>query len=115
MQKQRFVVEDADISQMSQFEIEDGRPVFSTPLRASFRQRRPRTMIEGVRTPIKAVEGKRWSNIELAQLQDESYVTRVNDRSQVPEGIDPSMVAVWSQFVNYEATIPEISPSIPVS
>ena len=31
------------------------------------------------------------------------------ERSEVPSGIDPSMVAVWSQFIDYEATVPELS------
>ena len=31
------------------------------------------------------------------------------DRSEVPSGIDPSMVAVWSQFIDYEATMPELT------
>ena len=31
------------------------------------------------------------------------------ERSEVPSGIDPSMVAVWSQFIDYEATLPELT------
>ena len=31
------------------------------------------------------------------------------ERSEVPSGIAPSMVAVWSQFLDYEATVPELS------
>ena len=44
----------ADISRLSELGMEDGAvPVFSTPVRASFRSRRPRTSIEGARTPSK--------------------------------------------------------------
>ena len=53
--RRRTVVESAaDISRLSELGMEDGAvPAFSTPVRASFRSRRPRTSIEGARTPSK--------------------------------------------------------------
>ena len=32
---------------------------------------------------------------------------RINNLSQVPVGIDPSMIAVWSQLADFEADLPE--------
>ena len=40
---------------------------------------------------------------------DRSSVIHLCERSEVPSGIDPSMVAVWSQFIDYEATMPELT------
>ena len=55
LRRNMTVVESAaDISRLSEFGMEDGAaPAFSTPVRASFRSRRPRTSIEGARTPSK--------------------------------------------------------------
>jgi hypothetical protein len=117
--KRRMIVESAaDVSQLSEFGVEDGVPVFSTPVRASFRSRRPRTSIEGARTPSKVESrlrlremksrsqernrnggNKRWSNLELEAERSTCNESSINfnDRSDVPSGIEPSLVAVWSQ------------------
>lgn len=109
-----------DLSQ----EADSAAPVFSTPVRASFRRRsklqQPMTSIhlEDAKTPMKR-EGKtrlkefknrRWSaHADLhADLSRVSY-GRVIERSDIPEDIDPSMVAQWSQFLNYEPSIPQLS------
>ena len=122
-------------------EVDEARNdfVFSTPVRASFR-RRPKTMItlEEAKTPSKidsrtrlreTKSKRRWSNLELAENRFQpplprtgahdiseisNYVPEINDRSDIPSGIEPSLVAVWSQFLNYEATLPtlETTPSI---
>ena len=56
----------------------------------------------------------RWSNIELEDRMrngggNNEWSLNLCERSEVPSGIDPSMVAVWSQFIDYEATVPELS------
>ncbi len=88
-------------------------PAFSTPVRASFRSRdprpRPRTSIEGARTPSKVESRLRLREMkarsqERNQQQRWSGV-RVHDRSEIPSGIEPSLVAVWSQFLDYEASV----------
>ena len=117
----RLNANSADTSQLS-LQQDDGIPVFSTPVRASFR-RRPRTMIEEAKTPSKVDSrlrlremksrsaernNRRWSNLELEQQQihqqQSTYVPSVYERSDIPTGIDPSLVAVWSRFLDYEAT-----------
>ncbi len=123
------VENDIDISRLSEFEIDGGgrAPAFSTPVRASFRQRNHavRSMIESARTPIKA-EGGRTRPREVKRNTDERqrrcrssdashYEPNIHDRSEVPSTIDPSMVAVWSRFLNYEATVPELSSLGPLT
>ena len=102
-----------DLSQLSQDIPQGDEPIFSTPVRASFRggklRPRPHTIIhlEDARTPSKRegktrlrelkTKGRRWSG----DIIDQDVV--------VPNGIEPSLAAVWSQFVNYEPSIPALS------
>ena len=54
----------------------------------------------------------RWSNIDLEDRMrngNNDFSVNLCERSEVPSGIDPSMVAVWSQFIDYEATLPELT------
>lgn len=134
---QEFHLENSQLSET----LDDASPMFSTPVRASFR-RRPRSMIEEARTPskidsrirLREVKAKhdiihngpgsasrRWSNLELAAIQGQmgpgktaqelSMISepRICDRSDIPEGIEPSLVAVYSQYMNYEPTLTDIS------
>ena len=45
----------------------------------------------------------------MRSLPPQECSVNLCERSEVPPGIAPSMVAVWSQFLDYEATVPEIS------
>ena len=100
----------------------DDGMVVSTPLRASFRSSKH---LEDAKTPskreprtkLKEMKSKRrWSNIELAELQNElTKEFNVDDlikeppEDEIPSEIDPSMVAVWSQFLDYEPSLPQLS------
>lgn len=67
------------------------------------------------KTKLKEMKSRRrWSNIEIAELQhqagpqcdsDADYDETLNifERSEVPSCIEPSLVAVWSQFMTSEA------------
>jgi hypothetical protein len=123
-----------DLSQLSQdggpFGFNLDQPVFSTPVRASFRQRpsrllpqppRPHTAIhlEDARTPSKRegktrlrelkTKGRRWSavpDINMASLDPKLAAAS-------PEAVvDPTLVAAWSQFVNYEPTLQTLSSMV---
>ncbi len=129
--KAALVYENNDLSKLSEFEIEDGRPpaMFSTPVRSSFRHRRA---VAQAKTPskvearmrLKEIKQRRWSNVELEELKKQQHQEQeegeecdklgingschcdpdVKERSELPSGIDPSMVAVWSQFLDYEVS-----------
>jgi hypothetical protein len=44
----------------------------------------------------------------LRECRDDETL-RINNLSQIPAGIDPSMIAVWSQLADYEADIPHLN------
>ena len=44
----------------------------------------------------------------LRECRDDETL-RINNLSQIPAGIDPSMIAVWSQLADFEADIPHIN------
>ena len=107
------------MSQLSQ-DFED-QPIFSTPVRASFRDRlrpRPHTAIhlgdakppskrEG-KTRLREIKtkGRRWSAV-VAENGGNNFV---DIRDDIPQGLEPSLVAVWSQFLGYEpSNIPALS------
>ena len=50
-------------------------------------------------TKVTITKGRRWSG----DIIDDQ------DAFNVPNGIEPSLAAVWSQFVNYEPSIPALS------
>ena len=96
-----FIESVNDLSQIS-----ESGPIFSTPVRASFRGRRPHTLInlEDAKTP-----SKREAKTRLKELKMKRWSANIEDK------IEPSLVAVWSQFVNYEPSgIPSsmVTPSI---
>ena len=118
-----------DLSQLSQ-DFHGDEPIFSTPVRASFRGRlrpRPHTVIhlEDAKTPMKRegktrlremkTKGRRWSGGVFEdgfineQRQNGAYGGILAEKKGIPEEIDPSLVAVWSQFVNFESSIPALS------
>lgn len=95
----------------------DAGPVFSTPVRASFR-RRPKTMIlEEAQTPVKRESRtklkeiknrRRWSNIERDSRS--SNYARIPDLHES----EPSLVGLWAQFAPYEPTLStNLSPKVP--
>ena len=92
-------------------------PLFSTPVRSSFRKH-PK-QLEEAKTPMKRegktsrlrelkTKGRRWS--AAADFSD--FRGNVIDRDDIPEHMDHSLVAVWSQFVNYEPTLQTLSTHI---
>ncbi len=125
---------EADASRLSEMEIPtDGGGasalMFSTPVRASFRQRhllhrsnvlqqqqQRRSLMEAARTPLKSDGGGRLRPREVKRRSGEGRVdfpsfhpdpdVAGHDASDLPSCIEPSMVAVWSRFLNYEATLP---------
>uniref|UniRef100_A0A0K2T877 Protein inscuteable homologue C-terminal domain-containing protein n=1 Tax=Lepeophtheirus salmonis TaxID=72036 RepID=A0A0K2T877_LEPSM len=93
----------------------DGTPVFSTPVRASFRARagtrkcRPSTMILDCKDdeiPLRNIENRRrWSGTEDSEP---SLILKHHDESDIRRnGIENSMVAVWSQFIQCESNLDE--------
>ena len=54
---------------------------------------------ENLKTKVTITKGRRWSG----DIIDDQ------DAFNVPNGIEPSLAAVWSQFVNYEPSIPALS------
>jgi len=112
-----------DLSQLSQdFLVGNGNgdtPVFSTPVRASFRgaklRPRPHTVIhlEDARTPSKREAKTRLRELKTKASRHFSGDIIADPDQDVPNGIghgiEPSLVAVWSQFVNYEPSIPALS------
>ena len=121
-----------DLSTISQIDGLGGQPVFSTPVRASFRtkgrQIRPSTaiLLEEAKTPMKRegkltrlrelkTKGRRWS--ACGSIPDDHQMSKKEaltprdaiDKSDVPPAIDPSMLAVWGQFLSYEPSIPTLS------
>lgn len=108
----------ADLSQLSQDFFND-EPVFSTPVRASFRtKRRPLTLhLEDAKTP-----SKREAKTRLRELKTKSngrprpWSTAVLENEDFSGGggqqVDPSLLAVWSQFVNYEPTLQTLSSHV---
>ena len=112
-----------DLSQLSQdFLVGNGNgdtPVFSTPVRASFRgsklRPRPHTVIhlEDARTPSKREAKTRLRELKTKASRHFSGDIIADQDQDVPNGIghgiEPSLVAVWSQFVNYEPSIPALS------
>ncbi len=125
---------EADASRLSEMEIPtDGGGasalMFSTPVRASFRQRhllhrsnvlqqqqQRRSLMEAARTPLKSDGGGRLRPREVKRRSGEGRVdfpsfhpdpdVAGHDASDLPSCIEPSMVAVCSRFLNYEATLP---------
>ena len=100
-----------DLSQLSQDFLQgDDQPIFSTPVRASFRggklRPRPHTVIhlEDARTP-----SKREAKTRLRELKTKGRRFSGDVIEQDIRGIEPSLAAVWSQFVNYEPSIPALS------
>ena len=52
------------------------------------------------------IKGRRWSTAE-------SGGNIVVDRDDIPSGVEPSLVAVWSQFLGYEPSgIPALSSMV---
>ena len=106
-----------DLSQLSQdFLAGNGdTPVFSTPVRASFRggklRPRPHTVIhlEDARTPSKREAKTRLRELKTKASRHFSGDIIADPDQDVPNGIEPSLVAVWNQFVNYEPSIPALS------
>lgn len=75
----------------SELELATGlAPVISTPLRASFRQSRAGNFMEDPRL-LRLRDGakvkRRWSNVA---------------------DLDPGVMRAWNDFLNYEATLPEL-------
>ena len=111
-----------DLSQLSQ-DFDPNQPAFSTPVRSSFRggnlRPRPHTVIhlEEAKTPskregktrlreLKTRQGRRWSAVENYDYVDGQQIHE-------DENVDPALVAVWSQFVNYEPSgIPALSSMV---
>ena len=112
------------VNDLSQ-DFSDGSPVFSTPVRASFRQKarqlRPHTSIhldeaktpskrDGKLTRLRELKtkgaGRRWSAAESGCVDGGNYYyNNNNDKAaadDIPPGIEPSLVAVWNQFLGYE-------------
>jgi len=96
----------------------DAGPLFSTPVRASFR-RRPNTMIlEEAQTPVKRESRtklkeiknrRRWSNIERDN--------RSNNYARIPDlhESEPALGGLWCQFSPYETNLSmtNLSPKAP--
>ena len=89
-------------------------PLFSTPVRSSFR-RHP-MQLEEAKTPMKRegktsrlrelkTKGRRWS----AAADYSGFHGNVIEPADIPDHVDHSLVAVWSQFVNYEPTLQTLS------
>ena len=87
----------------AEFGDDNDAPAFSTPVRASFR-RRPRTMIEDARTPSK-VDSR---HARLRGIKTRQEQQRCN-RWSSPVGTEDVSSVGWSQFANFEASVPEFS------
>lgn len=90
---------------------------FSTPLRASFRDKalRPRSAIhlEDARTPSKREAKTRLREMKMKSRWSAVATAEHDEAAGATADIDPSLAAVWSQFVNFEPSIPAlITPSI---
>lgn len=92
-------------------------PLFSTPVRSSFR-RHP-MQLEEAKTPMKRegktsrlrelkTKGRRWS----AAMDYSGFHGNVIEPRDLPDNVDHSLVAVWSQFVNYEPTLQTLSSHV---
>ncbi len=122
-QQQQTVVENnSELSRLSEFEIDGGgrAPAFSTPVRASFRQRmmlgRRRSAMEAARTPVKSDSGRlRPREVKRRSSSCDPAATPTTAAPGEEGKVSQSMVSAWSRFLDYEATLPELSSVGPLS